>query len=163
MLHAFNRTWQSISRLVLMTSVVCGMSGCTPQLKSLVDEHEVKLQEIKKWQDGGKQGRRPWKRKDPAKGALVRTTLFNGMVNPVIPYGIKGAIWYQGESNSGNKAAEYAVLFEAMVKGYNKLIDVLKSKYEPEKAGGVSKEKVRKAKSKAPKKTNSSSERKKPD
>ena len=53
--------------------------------------------------------------------------------------------------------------FEAMVKGYNKLIDVLKSKYEPEEAGGVSKEKVRKAKSKAPKKPNSSSERKKPD
>ena len=29
------------------------------------------------------------------------TTLFNGMINPLIPYGMKGAIWYQGEANSG--------------------------------------------------------------
>jgi len=28
-------------------------------------------------------------------------TLFNGMVNPLIPYTIKGWIWYQGESNRG--------------------------------------------------------------
>ncbi|MGZ0174850.1 MAG: sialate O-acetylesterase, partial [Planctomycetales bacterium] len=47
-------------------------------------------------------------------------TLFNGMVHPVVPYGIKGVIWYQGESNSGNRAAEYAVLFEAMVHGWRK-------------------------------------------
>ena len=29
-------------------------------------------------------------------------TLFNGMVHPVMPYAIKGAIWYQGESNAGH-------------------------------------------------------------
>jgi sialate O-acetylesterase len=28
--------------------------------------------------------------------------LFNGMINPLIPYGIKGILWYQGESNAGN-------------------------------------------------------------
>jgi len=27
------------------------------------------------------------------------TLLFNGMINPIIPYGIKGIIWYQGEAN----------------------------------------------------------------
>jgi len=27
------------------------------------------------------------------------TLLFNGMINPIVPYGIKGAIWYQGEAN----------------------------------------------------------------
>ena len=43
--------------------------------------------------------------------------------------------------------------FEAMVKGYNKLIDVLKSKYEPKKAGGVPKEETRQGKSKVTKKT----------
>jgi len=29
----------------------------------------------------------------------VPTALYNGMIAPVIPFGIKGAIWYQGESN----------------------------------------------------------------
>ena len=41
------------------------------------------------------------------------TTLFNGMINPLIPYAIKGVIWYQGESNVGT--ADYGVLFSAMI------------------------------------------------
>jgi hypothetical protein len=53
--------------------------------------------------------------------------------------------------------------FEAMVTGYNKLIDVLKSKYEPEEALGASKGKVRKAKSKVTKKTSSRVKPKKAD
>jgi sialate O-acetylesterase len=43
------------------------------------------------------------------------TTLYNGMLAPVIGYGIKGAIWYQGESNYDNPD-QYALLFEAMLK-----------------------------------------------
>jgi len=45
------------------------------------------------------------------------STLFNAMVNPLIPYGIKGAIWYQGESNSGDPAT-YKTLFPAMIKDW---------------------------------------------
>jgi sialate O-acetylesterase len=45
------------------------------------------------------------------------TYLFNGMVAPLVPYGIKGAIWYQGESNAGN-AKQYQVLFPAMIKDW---------------------------------------------
>ena len=44
-------------------------------------------------------------------------TLFNAMLNPLIPYGIKGVIWYQGESNSGD-AATYKVLFPAMIQDW---------------------------------------------
>ena len=73
---------------------------------------------VKKWEAEGKKGRKPFNRGDPAKGALNHSTLFNGMVHPVIPYGIKGVIWYHGESNSGPSAAEYAVQFEAMVRGW---------------------------------------------
>lgn len=40
--------------------------------------------------------------------------LFNGMVAPLIPYGIRGAIWYQGESNVG-RAEQYASLFPTMI------------------------------------------------
>ena len=42
------------------------------------------------------------------------TVLFNGMIYPLIPYGIKGAIWYQGESNVG-RAEQYKTLFPAMI------------------------------------------------
>jgi sialate O-acetylesterase len=42
------------------------------------------------------------------------TVLYNGMIAPLIPYAIKGAIWYQGESNSGN-GIEYRTLFPRMI------------------------------------------------
>jgi len=35
---------------------------------------------------------------DPMQDQHFATVLFNGMLNPVIPYAIRGAIWYQGES-----------------------------------------------------------------
>lgn len=41
-------------------------------------------------------------------------TLWNGMVRPLVPYAIRGAIWYQGESNAG-KAEQYQTLFPAMI------------------------------------------------
>ena len=43
------------------------------------------------------------------------TLLYNAMINPLVGYGIKGAIWYQGESNR-NRAEEYSRLFPTMIK-----------------------------------------------
>jgi sialate O-acetylesterase len=39
------------------------------------------------------------------------------MIVPLQPYAIAGAIWYQGEANSG-RAAEYEKLFPAMIKNW---------------------------------------------
>jgi sialate O-acetylesterase len=40
--------------------------------------------------------------------------LFNGMLNPLLPYAVRGALWYQGESNA-ERASEYHALFSAMI------------------------------------------------
>jgi sialate O-acetylesterase len=45
------------------------------------------------------------------------TTLFNGMINPLIPYSFKGVIWYQGESNTG-MAWQYRELFSTLIKDW---------------------------------------------
>jgi sialate O-acetylesterase len=45
------------------------------------------------------------------------SSLFNGMLHPIIPYGIKGAIWYQGESNAG-RAYQYRSLFQEMIQDW---------------------------------------------
>ncbi len=42
------------------------------------------------------------------------TLLFNAMVNPLIPYAIEGAIWYQGETNAG-RANQYSKSFPLMI------------------------------------------------
>jgi sialate O-acetylesterase len=40
--------------------------------------------------------------------------LFNAMIAPLLPYPIKGVIWYQGEANTG-KPAEYRSLFSTLI------------------------------------------------
>ena len=45
------------------------------------------------------------------------TTLYNGMIQPLIPYAFRGAIWYQGENNANTPARskEHARLLPAMI------------------------------------------------
>jgi sialate O-acetylesterase len=51
------------------------------------------------------------------------TTLYNGMLYPVIGYGIRGAIWYQGESNY-TRPEQYEAMFPAMVFNWRKAWDI---------------------------------------
>jgi sialate O-acetylesterase len=48
------------------------------------------------------------------------TALFNGMIYPVHPFGIRGAIWYQGESNHG-EGMLYAEKMKALVSGWRQI------------------------------------------
>ena len=52
------------------------------------------------------------------------SSLFNGMINPLIPYTIKGVIWYQGENNAF-RHEEYEKLFSSLILDWRK-----KWKYE---------------------------------
>ncbi|MDP4291663.1 MAG: sialate O-acetylesterase [Bacteroidota bacterium] len=52
--------------------------------------------------------KRPWR--EPS-------VLYNGMLTPVIPYSIKGVLWYQGESNV-DYANEYYKLFSSMIQSW---------------------------------------------
>lgn len=45
------------------------------------------------------------------------TVLYNAMIHPLIAFTIKGAIWYQGESNAG-RAYQYRELFPAMIRDW---------------------------------------------
>jgi sialate O-acetylesterase len=47
------------------------------------------------------------------------SALYNGMIHPLLNYRIKGAIWYQGESNAG-KAYAYRELFPMMIQNWRK-------------------------------------------
>ena len=47
------------------------------------------------------------------------TVLYNGMIQPIVPYGVKGAIWYQGESNAG-QAYQYRTLLPTMIESWHR-------------------------------------------
>jgi len=65
----------------------------------------------------------PARQRDPVQDQHNPTVLFNGMINPAIPYAIRGAIWYQGESIVGGKegVALYPHVMETLIKDWRKL------------------------------------------
>lgn len=50
----------------------------------------------------------------------VPTSLYNAMIHPIIGYGLKGFLWYQGESNVSNHAI-YEKMMQSMVSGWRKM------------------------------------------
>ncbi len=55
-----------------------------------------------------------------AVGQNTPTVLFNGMIAPLIPYRIKGVVWYQGESNSESRSdySNYGRLFPLLIRNW---------------------------------------------
>jgi len=75
-------------------------------------EEGRRIPEPPEWPRRERRHRRdPWQ--DPA-------TLYNAMVHPVIPYAIRGVIWYQGESNLGD-GMFYYYRFKGLVQGWRML------------------------------------------
>jgi len=66
--------------------------------------------------EGGQIPGEPDKPRSPS-GPRTPSRLYNAMIAPLVPYGIRGAIWYQGESNTG-RAWQYRKLFPAMIENW---------------------------------------------
>lgn len=60
-------------------------------------------------------GARPGTPKGDA--AHTASTLFGGMINPLIPFAIKGCLWYQGEQDA-SRAMEYRKLLPLMIRDW---------------------------------------------
>jgi sialate O-acetylesterase len=69
--------------------------------------------------DGKPEPKKPNPPGDPKNSPWMPSSLYNAMISPLIPYGIKGAIWYQGESNA-DRAYQYRKLFPAMITNWRK-------------------------------------------
>jgi sialate O-acetylesterase len=67
-------------------------------------------------------GRAGGPQRDPVQDQHFPTVLFNGMINPVIPYAIRGVIWYQGESIVGGTPGVnlYGHVQQALIQDWRK-------------------------------------------
>ena len=55
-------------------------------------------------------------------GARSPSAIYNAMIHPLAPFAMRGAIWYQGESN-GNEGESYYHKTQALVNGWRKLFN----------------------------------------
>jgi len=53
----------------------------------------------------------------PSRRPSTPTVNFNGMIAPLVPYAVRGAIWYQGENNGG-RGLEYRELFPRLIENW---------------------------------------------
>lgn len=72
------------------------------------------------WEAGGKQGERPRRPKDPNGPEMSVGRLYNGMLHPILPYAIRGVLWYQGENNV-LAIEEYKALFPFLIREWRRL------------------------------------------
>ncbi|MEX0321496.1 MAG: sialate O-acetylesterase [Puniceicoccaceae bacterium] len=81
---------------------------------------EKKLEDYQKWVKSGRpdpQQRRP---RDILAGQHRPANIYNGMLAPTVGYGMRGVIWYQGETNGG-RSYQYTHLFPLLIQSYRDL------------------------------------------
>ncbi len=94
------------------------LSPILDRYESAVKNYPDAVQQYKKaldqWVQDSAGHKKPAAPIDPLKNSKSPVKLYNAMIHPLIPFTIKGVIWYQGESNSG-RAYQYRKLFPALI------------------------------------------------
>ena len=102
-----------------------------PELRSIIERYGEALlgfpmaqrefeRRLAEWQKARNEGRTDLQRPYEPMGPYHPNRpagLYNGMIAPLLPFAIRGAIWYQGESNAG-RAYQYRTLFRAMIQDW---------------------------------------------
>jgi sialate O-acetylesterase len=109
--------WMSLEGISADAALMPVFATRARMMQTQADTAAIQAEEKREDQAALQAGQAPphhaWR---PDAASWAPAALFNGMVAPVVDYAIKGAIWYQGESNSRTDFAPmYAKLFPAMI------------------------------------------------
>ncbi len=74
--------------------------------------------QVAEWTAKGEKGKKPKPTVDPRNDRQLPASDYNAMLSAIIPYAIKGGIWYQGESNAEFMPDEYEEYFTAMINSW---------------------------------------------
>ena len=112
--------------------------AATPELKPIIDTWDARQAEydaeaakaryekaMERWKEAAAKARsegrpaprRPRMQVEPKTDRHHYSTLYNAMIAPLSPFTIRGAIWYQGESNAG-RAYQYRTLMPTMIQSW---------------------------------------------
>jgi sialate O-acetylesterase len=115
------RAWTSRSALMAipaLASIVTGYELEETAYRKALAEYDA-ARELSGLQLFSPVGQPPDLPRPPANptGKGSPAAVYNAMIAPLVPYGIRGVIWYQGESDTG-AADQYRVLFPALIAGW---------------------------------------------
>jgi len=79
--------------------------------------YNLALKEAEK--TGAKPPKKPRAPQPPEKNPNLASVLWNGMIHPLVPYPIRGVIWYQGEANA-YRAEDYEKLLTGLIGSWRK-------------------------------------------
>jgi sialate O-acetylesterase len=109
--------------------------NASPDLKQTVertkiwDEERPRVREqyaeaIRKWREEADKARAAGARPSPSPSVpdalreyRIASSIYDGMIEPLMPFAIRGAVWYQGESNEA-RAEQYGILLPVMIKAW---------------------------------------------
>jgi len=112
------QAWTSKEALAADAALIPILGEWTKALDRFPEGMEKYHAAMAQWEKNGAKGPRPARPLGPGH-AHQPSGLYNAMVHPLLPYGIKGAIWYQGESNASKAQAPlYRRLFETMIQDW---------------------------------------------
>lgn len=100
-----------------LINVAWGGSACEAWIKrDLLAGNERYKKLMDRWANIEKDGEND-KNRGQFRGNARPANIYNGVLKPIMGYGIRGAIWYQGESNA-SRAYEYRDMFPLMIKSW---------------------------------------------
>ncbi len=109
------QAWTSRKALHADSSLFPILGEWNRVLEAYPDASDRFKKQLAEWEAAGKSGRRPQPPMGPGH-SHTPAGLYNAMIHPLTPYTIKGAIWYQGETNATKTQAPlYRRLFETMI------------------------------------------------
>ncbi|CAN5373368.1 sialate O-acetylesterase [soil metagenome] len=106
-----------------------------PELKATVERTKIWEEErprvkieyaeaIKQWREDSEKAKASGAKPSPSPGVpdalrdyRIASSIYDGMIEPLMPFAIRGAIWYQGESNEV-RAEQYNILLPTMIKAW---------------------------------------------
>jgi sialate O-acetylesterase len=89
-----------------------------PRVRAEYDE------QIKRWREEADKARAAGARPSPSppvpdalRDYRVASSIYDGMIEPLVPFAVRGAFWYQGESNEA-RAEQYGILLPTMIRAW---------------------------------------------
>lgn len=109
--------------------------NANPDLKATVERAKIWDEErprvkveyaeaIAKWRESADKARAAGARPSPSPSVpdalrdyRIASSIYDGMIEPLMPFAVRGAIWYQGESNEA-RAEQYNILLPTMIRAW---------------------------------------------